>query len=251
VKESLVSVIVPLYNYQNYISDCILSIKNQDYSNYELIVIDDCSTDKSYDIAKKFESANIKILKTDVNSGYSKAKNEGIIYSQGEMITCLDADDLLTLNSISVRVEAMRRSSSPMVHAHAINVKGDISLSQCYKIPLCKTKRTKFTVHAQTVLMKRWVYQKYGLYDEDMRSRSDKEMWWRLLDNYENQNRSLISNYCISDIVAYYRKHKKSMTVMRSRNKKYNNAITALLHRKYKLRKTEGITKENTRFLET
>ncbi|MFW6130614.1 MAG: glycosyltransferase family 2 protein, partial [Atribacterota bacterium] len=90
----LVSVIVPLFNYEKYISDCIVSIKNQDYTNYELIICDDCSTDNSFKIAKKFESKKIKVMRLSKNSGYSVAKNEAIIASRGGLITCLDADDM-------------------------------------------------------------------------------------------------------------------------------------------------------------
>ena len=77
--DPLVSVIVPLYNYDKYIADCVRSVQNQDYSNYELIIVDDCSTDSSYGVAKTFECSNIKVLKMDVNGGYSKAKNSSLI----------------------------------------------------------------------------------------------------------------------------------------------------------------------------
>jgi len=110
--------------------------------------------------------------------------------------------------------------------------------------------RTKAKVHAQTVLMARWVHQKFGLYDEKLRSRSDKEMWWRLF-GYGCEGPLLITKVFIKDDVAYYRQHKKSMMSMRRVNKRYDKEVTGLLNRQSKLRRTDGITKENTRFLET
>ena len=63
---SLISVIVPLYNYRKYIGYCIQSILNQTHTNFELIVVDDCSTDNSYKTAKKFEKKdNRKLRRSD------------------------------------------------------------------------------------------------------------------------------------------------------------------------------------------
>jgi len=250
MKNKLVSIIVPLYNYSKFIADCINSIKNQNYSNYELIVIDDCSIDNSYEIAKKFECKNIKIMKTELNSGYSKAKNKGIIASQGELITCLDADDLLTRKSISCRVQAFLDNDVSMVHANAIDIKGDISLSDCYKINPKKATRTKARIHAQTVMLDRNVHIRYGLYDEELRSRSDKEMWWRLLGKYKSTEESLVKTMFLKKDVAYYRKHAKSMMSMRRKNKSYDKEVTVILNSNYQMRRDEGINTNNTRFLE-
>ncbi len=123
--DPLVSVIVPLFNYETYIGDCIRSIQNQDYKNYELIVSDDYSTDNSYQVAKSFECGNIKVIRMGKNLGYSKAKNEAIIISQGELITCLDADDMFTRKSISCRVRALLDKGASFIHARAITVQGE------------------------------------------------------------------------------------------------------------------------------
>lgn len=245
-KQPLVSVIVPLFNYSKYIGDCIRSVQNQDYENYELIVIDDCSTDKSYKIAKRFENKQIKVIQTSINSGYSKAKNEGIIISQGELITCIDADDLMTKNSISCRVKAFLNSNAFMVHARAIDIKGDVKLADCYSMK--KLRRTTPRVHAQTVMLKRCVHVKYGLYDENLRSRSDKEMWWRLIGR-DGIGRK-IKDLFIKQDVAFYRRHKKSMMTNRRKNPKLQKQLTKLLKQQYKMRVCQGITKQNTRFLE-
>ena len=245
----LVSVVVPLYNYAKYIKYCIKSILKQDYDNFELIVVDDCSTDDSCKVAKRYECDKVKILKMSKNSGYSAAKNEGIIVSKGEFITCLDADDMFTKNSISSRMNAIFEYGVPFVHANAINVYGDCSLKQAYAIPKKKITRTKARIHAQSVLMARWVHQKYGLYDEKLRARSDKEIWWRLFGKYDSNDNGKIKKVFIEKDVAYYRQHTKSMMSMRRKNKKYDKNIAKILHQQYELRKKEGITKENTRFL--
>lgn len=246
---SLISVVVTLFNYEAFVADCIKSVLNQDWDNFELIIVDDASTDSSLAIARKFESEKVKVVSFESNRGYSVAKNEGIIASQGDYIAMLDADDLLTKDSLSVRMRAMQDKGVMLVHANAINVVGSISLKECYKINPKGAKRLHPKIHAQTVLVDRRVHKEHGLYDENLRSRSDKEMWWRLFGK-DCKGPFLVPKAFISDDVAYYRIHKKSMTAMRRRRQKYNEKVTKLLERAYLIRQAEGITPQNTRFLQ-
>lgn len=245
--DPLVSVIVPLFNYENYIGDCIRSIQNQDYQNFELIISDDCSTDYSYQIAKSFECPNIKVIRMEKNLGYSKAKNEAIVISQGELITCLDADDMFAHNSISCRVRAMEEKSVSFIHARAISVRGGITLEKCYALTPPYRRETP-KVHAQTVMLKRKVHRKFGLYDEKLRSRADKEMWIRLFGK-NCAGKHLVKKGSIKNDVAYYRRHKQSMMSKRRKNKKLQILLTTQLQAAIKMRAEHGITRENTRFL--
>jgi len=204
MEKPLVSIIVPLYNYKKYIGYCIQSILNQTYKNFELIVVDDCSQDSSYDKARKFEKKDnrVKVIKFDKNYGYSKAKNEGIILSKGNYITILDADDMMTKNSIEIRIKKLIEFDVQFIYADAITVTGAISLSDCYNIDSSKIKNKKlkefsyfsskdlYNIHAQTVMVRRDVYIKYGLYDENLRARSDREMWWRLFGKNDKDKKS-------------------------------------------------------------
>ncbi|WP_353083828.1 glycosyltransferase family 2 protein [Flavobacterium sp.] len=91
---SLFSVIIPLYNKENYVEKAINSILSQTYNNFEIIIIDDCSTDLSYEIAKKNVSEKIRLIKHDENRGLSASRNTGIVNSKAKYITFLDADDV-------------------------------------------------------------------------------------------------------------------------------------------------------------
>jgi len=260
----LISVTVNLYNYERFISDCIQSILNQTYTNFELIVVDDCSTDNSYKTAKKFEEKDkrVKVIKLDKNSGIGKAKNEGIVISKGEYIVTLDADDMMTKNSLEVRLKAALKYNVPFVYADAILVYNDIKLKECYRINHDRIKCEKmphfatynpslnlYNIHAQSIMIKRNIFEEYGLFDENLRSRSDREMWWRLFGKDEN-DKVKISSYHLHEIVAYYRYHVNSMWRKRKRDKKYDNIIIRKSEKSYKMRKKYGINKENTRFLE-
>lgn len=90
------SVIIPLYNNSNYIAQSVLSVLNQSYDNYEIIIIDDCSTDDSYDKANSLRKEypnKIKLYKNDENIGVYKTLNKGLEYCTGEYITTLGSDD--------------------------------------------------------------------------------------------------------------------------------------------------------------
>ena len=99
-----ISVIVPVYNVKEYIDETIKSIYNQTLKDFELILIDDGSTDGTYEMLKEYESKhnNIKLIKQE-NSGPSKARNVGLKEAEGEYIIFVDSDDLLPTDSFEFR----------------------------------------------------------------------------------------------------------------------------------------------------
>lgn len=94
------SIIMPVYNGERFIEDAIQSIIQQNIDNYELIIIDDGSTDKTGDVCKKFVNKKIKYIKT-VNKGAGHARNIGIKKSKGDWILFIDCDDLYLYGSFS------------------------------------------------------------------------------------------------------------------------------------------------------
>jgi glycosyltransferase involved in cell wall biosynthesis len=88
------SVIIPLYNKEKYVENAINSILNQTFTNFEIIIVNDCSTDKSVEIAQKFISDKVSIIHNEKNKGLSAARNTGIKNAKATYITYLDADDL-------------------------------------------------------------------------------------------------------------------------------------------------------------
>jgi glycosyltransferase involved in cell wall biosynthesis len=101
---ALVSVVIPVYNSQSYIADCIDSVLAQTYSHFEIIVIDDGSTDGSLDILKLYqENPKIKLLQIE-NSGQSVARNLGIEHAKGKYVIFIDSDDCWKKNTLEVSV---------------------------------------------------------------------------------------------------------------------------------------------------
>lgn len=100
----MISVIIPLFNKESIIERTLNSVLSQDYDDYEVVIVDDGSTDNSLQIAKEYKNrdhklANIQIIEQD-NGGPSKARNTGVKYAKGEWIVFLDADDELLPGSI-------------------------------------------------------------------------------------------------------------------------------------------------------
>lgn len=111
--EPFVSIIMPLYNCEKYIEESMESVQQQTYKNWELIIIDDASTDKSVDIVKQImkEESRISLIGLSVNSGVSNARNIGIKEAKGKFIAFLDSDDLWMPTKLAKQIEAMEREN--------------------------------------------------------------------------------------------------------------------------------------------
>ncbi len=101
-----VSILIPAYNAEKFIQDTMLSAINQTWSNKEIIVIDDGSSDATLQIAKSLESANVKVVSQN-NTGVCGARNKALTLAQGDYIQWLDADDLLHPEKIARQLESV------------------------------------------------------------------------------------------------------------------------------------------------
>ena len=96
IMHELVSIITPMYNSENFIGETIKSVINQTYNNWEMIIIDDASSDNSIAIVENIinEESRIKLIKSNIDLGPAKARNMGIELASGRYISFLDSDDL-------------------------------------------------------------------------------------------------------------------------------------------------------------
>lgn len=108
--DELVSIIVPVYNAQKFLSDTINSVLEQSYNNFELILVNDCSKDNSKNIYTKFMNDNrIKWIEQEKNGGAALARNKGIEIANGRYICFLDADDKWDKDKITKQVNFMKK----------------------------------------------------------------------------------------------------------------------------------------------
>lgn len=109
----LVSIIVPVYQAEKYIKRCIDSVIKQSYENWELILINDGSTDSSYSICKSYEKYDSRIrCFSHENSGVSQTRNFGLDEAHGQYIFFLDSDDFIDNNCIEIMLQTVKRNSS-------------------------------------------------------------------------------------------------------------------------------------------
>lgn len=113
--ETLISVIVPVYNIEHYISKCVKSIMQQDYSNIEIILVDDGSKDRSGIICDELQHKDrrIKVVHKK-NGGLSDARNAGVEAAQGEYVLFIDGDDYVDNNYVSSLLNALAKHDSTM-----------------------------------------------------------------------------------------------------------------------------------------
>ncbi|MBP3634953.1 MAG: glycosyltransferase family 2 protein [Bacilli bacterium] len=112
-----ISVIVPVYNSSKYLRQCLDSIFNQTYKDFELITINDCSTDDSLKILLEYSRlySNMKIINNEINLGAGVSRNRGIEISNGEYIMFVDSDDYIELNTLEDAIKCAVNNSSDIV----------------------------------------------------------------------------------------------------------------------------------------
>ena len=126
-----VSIILPAYNCEKYIRDTLISVQNQDYKNWELLIINDASTDNTLAEIEPFaaKDSRIKVISHQVNKGVAAARNTGISQAKGRFLAFIDSDDLWGKEKLSRQIFFMHKHNAALSHtAFAfINANGEIA----------------------------------------------------------------------------------------------------------------------------
>jgi glycosyltransferase involved in cell wall biosynthesis len=211
VKDPLVSVIIPNYNYAKYLSDCLNSILNQSYLNLEIILVDDGSTDNSITIAESFGN-RIKIIVQD-HKGVNAARNLGIKNATGTFLAFCDSDDVWLPKKIELQVNFAKSSGEfGLIYSGIRIVDEDLGLirnqdakyaGDCSKEFLKHPSEAIVLLGASTSLISRELIDKVGLFDETMHGPGEDWDFFRRI-----AETSLIS--FIPDHLVLYRQHRIS-----------------------------------------
>ncbi len=186
--QPLVSVIIPVYNRLNFLKEAVESVLRQTYKNYELIIVDDGSTDDTPLIKEIFPP--IKYIRHPENKGVAAARNTGIKNSHGELLAFLDSDDLWLPEKLEKQVEFMNQNP-------------DLLISQTEEIWIRNGKRVNprkkhkkeggniffrslelCLISPSAVILKRELLKEVGLFDEDLKAAEDYDLWLRITWKY-------------------------------------------------------------------
>ncbi|MEG0034962.1 MAG: glycosyltransferase family 2 protein, partial [Bacilli bacterium] len=105
----LVSIIIPAYNAEKTLKRCIDSVMNQSYTNFELIIVNDCSTDNTLGIVREYKDERIKIISNSKKLGLA-SRNNGFLNAHGELIYFLDSDDFIDANTLSETIAFINKN---------------------------------------------------------------------------------------------------------------------------------------------
>jgi glycosyltransferase involved in cell wall biosynthesis len=197
----LVSVIVPVYNGENFLVDALASIRRQDYCPLQIVIIDDGSTDGTAELAATLDHDIQWIYQQ--NRGPSAARNAGLAMAHGEFIAFLDADDLWPPGKLQAQIELL------LANADAEIVLGRIQCIDHSALPpsvATDSKGSLFGVHLGSAVFRRSVFDKVGLFDENLRYSEDHDWFFRARE----LNASIIST---PRVTLLYRRHGNNMTL--------------------------------------
>lgn len=205
----LISVIIPNYNYGDYIADAIESVLSQTYPEVEIIVVDDGSTDDSKSKVIKYGS-RVRLVQQQ-NKGVSAARNRGIAESNGRFIAFLDADDKWHPEKLSRQFEQMNNPKVGMVYCglQYMDAKGrflsvNLSGSEGYVLKeLALLEGPGVPASGSSALVRRECFERVGLFDESLSTSADWDMWRRIACHYEIR--------IVREPLVFYRVHASGM----------------------------------------
>ena len=222
-----VSVIIPTYNRDNYLYSAVKSVLNQTFEDFEIIVVDDASTDNTKQIIDKFDDKRIRYIRHKENKGGSAARNTGIKLSKGKFIAFLDDDDLWMPSKLEKQLDHINKNleiDAVYTGAWRINKSG--------KIIRCNFPSLRGNIFpdilmkncvgsCSMVLVRKECFNRIGLFDENLSAGQDWDMWIRLAKHYQ-------FDY-VNEPLVLYRVHEKRI----STNPYAHMQATKLLFKKF------------------
>ncbi|MBP3818877.1 MAG: glycosyltransferase family 2 protein [Butyrivibrio sp.] len=230
----LISVIIPVYNVEEYLKECIDSVINQTYQRLEIILVDDGSSDASGKICDEYvkEDNRIKVIHKE-NGGLSDARNMGLDVCCGEYISFVDSDDWISTKMFERLVQVIKKEKADVVFFHSAYVYGkSIKSSSFDKYKVLENKhdmiKEMFVGKGQTIAACLKIYHRRIFDNNRFLVGKTNEDAFIILDIIERTNRMVI----IPDVLYYYRQRIGSIT----RTKKWNkNIMDTVLAYKYNM----------------
>ena len=186
----LISVIIPVYNGANFVREAIDSVLNQTLDDYELIVLDDGSTDDTPSIVQSY-GVRLTYIRQD-NQGVAAALNNGIVHSQGNYIAWLSHDDVFVPNKLERQIQFLKQFQEfKACYSDVYIIDSDGTIIREVVTPWYPRQKAiqalfgKVYIDGSSMLIERSCFDKVGLFNEEYRYTQDTEMWLRMLRHFE------------------------------------------------------------------
>ena len=207
----LVTVLMSVYNGEDFLAEAIESISDQTFKDFEFLIVNDGSTDKSSEIVSHFvrKDRRIRLIDQD-NKGLVAALNRGLKEARGTLIARIDADDIAYPNRLEKQVAHMTENPEIIASGSSITlIDTQGQIMRQIKYPVTKDKVRKQMMKGSklahpAVMMRRAVVLKVGAYREVCRPADDYDLWLRLLEVGEIDN--------LQEPLLYYREHDNKMS---------------------------------------
>lgn len=197
----LVSIIMPSYNTEKYISESIASVQKQTYADWELIIVDDCSTDNTDEIVKPFLSdKRIKYIKNETNSGAAVSRNRALREAKGKWIAFLDSDDLWLPVKLEKQIAFMKENDYHFSYTNYVEInEASIPIGRVITGPKRITKRGMYNYCWMGCLTVMYDAETVGLIQiADIKKNNDYAMWLKICKKSEC--------YLLDKVLAMYRR---------------------------------------------
>lgn len=204
-----ISVIMPAYNAEKYIAEAIDSILGQTFEDFEFIILNDCSKDRTEEIILSYNDPRIVYVKNEENMGVARTLNRGLDLAKGEYIARMDADDISLPERFAKQVAFLEKNSDIAVlstNLNCFNEDGILSPGWVVSDPEQMKIDMLFScgLAHPSVMMRANVIQNLGGYNPDFNGLEDYELWCRVLEHYNITT--------LPDILLQYRIHGNQVT---------------------------------------
>ncbi|MES2308291.1 MAG: glycosyltransferase family 2 protein [Verrucomicrobiota bacterium] len=191
--DPLLTVILPVYNAELYLKECLESLKAQSFRDFEVLIFDDASTDRSHGILMAFDDPRFHVERSRQNQGYAVYLNQGIEKARGRYIARMDADDICYLDRFQKQIDFLEKNPHAGICGTAYEVFGDAD-TKVFQKPLTNEAIRWMCLFDNpfqhpTVMIRRSLLVDHSLrYNEDLMPTEDYELWSRLLQVTEGAN---------------------------------------------------------------
>lgn len=201
--EEKVSVIMPSYNTGKYIKESIKSVINQTYTNWELIIVDDCSTDNTDEIVNSVSDTRVKYLKNKSNCGAAISRNRALHEAKGKYIAFLDSDDLWEPDKLENQINFMKNNDYYFTYTNYYEINENGEKTGVYVSgPKVISKTGMYNFCWPGCLTVMYDVEKIGLIQiEDIKKNNDYAMWLKVCKKADC--------YLLDDVLAKYRRNRK------------------------------------------